>query len=47
MNYKNDKIYQILNSITDDMYVGATTQPLSKRMVKHRHEENAKDQKST
>ena len=36
MDYKNGKIYKVLNSITDDVYVGSTTQPLSKRMAKHR-----------
>ena len=35
-NYKNGKIYCIKNYITDDVYVGSTTQPLSKRMDKHR-----------
>jgi hypothetical protein len=36
MDYKNGKIYCIRNSINDEVYVGSTTQPLSKRMVKHR-----------
>ena len=35
-DYKNGKIYCIRNTIDDDIYVGSTTQPLSKRMVKHR-----------
>ena len=35
-NYKNGKIDCIKNYITDDVYVGSTTQPLSKRMDKHR-----------
>jgi group I intron endonuclease len=39
-DYKNGKIYCIRNKITDDIYVGSTTQPLSKRMAKHR--QNAK-----
>ena len=34
--YKNGKIYCIRNNITDDIYVGSTTQPLCKRMAKHR-----------
>ena len=35
-DYKNGKIYCIRNNITDDIYVGSTTQRLSKRMAKHR-----------
>ena len=34
--YKNSKIYCVRNSIDDDIYVGSTTQPLSKRMAAHR-----------
>ena len=36
MDYKNGKIYCIRNTIDDDIYIGSTTQPLSKRMVGHR-----------
>jgi group I intron endonuclease len=46
MDYQNGKIYKILNTIDDDCYIGSTTQPLSKRMVKHRsnvHGEATKD----
>ena len=35
-SFQNGKIYQILNSINDEVYIGSTCQPLSKRMVKHR-----------
>ena len=35
-DYKNGNIYCIRNTIDDGIYVGSTTQPLSKRMVKHR-----------
>ena len=35
-DYKNGKIYCIRNNINDDIYVGSTTQPLSKRMAWHR-----------
>jgi group I intron endonuclease len=35
-DYKNGKIYCIRNNIDDDLYVGSTTQPLCKRMAKHR-----------
>ena len=35
-NYQNGKVYCIKNSVSSDIYVGSTTQPLSKRMAKHR-----------
>ena len=35
-SYSNGKVYCIRNIIDDDIYVGSTTQPLSKRMSKHR-----------
>ena len=35
-NYKNGKIYCIRNNINDDIYVGSTVTPLSKRMSVHR-----------
>ena len=35
-NYQNGKIYCIRNYIDNDIYVGSTTQPLSKRMAWHR-----------
>ena len=31
-----ERFYKILNSETDDIYVGSTTQKLSKRMTNHR-----------
>ena len=34
--YNNSKIYAIRNNIDDDVYIGSTTMPLCKRMVKHR-----------
>ena len=36
MKYHEGKIYKILNSDTDDVYVGATCQRLAKRMMNHR-----------
>ena len=36
MKYQDGKIYKILNSETDDVYFGSTTQKLSKRMTNHR-----------
>ena len=35
-SYANGRIYCIRNHIDDDIYVGATTQTLSKRMQKHK-----------
>jgi group I intron endonuclease len=35
-NYENGKIYKIVNDVDDEIYIGSTTQPLSKRMVQHR-----------
>ena len=36
--YRNGKIYQISNTVTDDVYIGSTTAGLSQRMAKHRNE---------
>ena len=36
MDYTNGKIYKIWNSVNDEIYVGSTCQPLSKRMAEHR-----------
>ena len=38
MEYKNSKIYQILNHVDDAVYIGSTTQPLCKRMAYHRRD---------
>ena len=35
-NYQNGKIYKIVSFQTDKVYVGSTTQSLSKRMVDHK-----------
>ena len=35
-DFKNGKIYSIRNWVDDDIYVGSTTQTLSKRMERHR-----------
>lgn len=40
MNYQNGKIYSIRSHQTDIIYVGSTTQPLSKRLSKHRQNFN-------
>lgn len=34
--YTNGKIYKIVSQQTDDVYIGSTCSPLSKRMVEHR-----------
>ena len=36
-NYCNGKIYQILNDIDDEVYIGSTVVALSDRMSKHRN----------
>ena len=36
MDYKNAKIYKIVNDITGDIYIGSTCTKLSKRMSRHR-----------
>ena len=35
-NFQNGRIYRILNHVDNDIYVGSTTQTLSKRMAWHR-----------
>ena len=35
-DYQKGKIYQIKNTIDDDLYVGSTIQALNRRMVKHK-----------
>ena len=37
VNYKNSKIYVIRSYQTDKVYIGSTTQPLSKRLQKHKN----------
>jgi hypothetical protein len=39
-NYGNGKIYTIRSFQTEDIYIGSTTQPLSKRIAKHRYDYN-------
>ena len=43
MEYTNGKIYQILNNVNDEVYVGSTTQPLGKRLYKHQHGSKNRD----
>jgi hypothetical protein len=42
VDYKNGKIYVIRNTINDNVYVGSTSPPLSKRMAKHRGDASSK-----
>ena len=42
MDYSKAKIYKVLNDIDSDVYIGATCQPLCKRMANHRSQINAK-----
>ena len=37
-NYKNSKIYKICNKINDLIYIGSTTNSLSRRMATHRND---------
>lgn len=39
-NYSKSKIYEIICKVTDERYIGSTTQPLSKRLAKHRMSSN-------
>jgi hypothetical protein len=36
MDYKNGRIYKIISDETDKIYIGSTTQPLSKRLSVHK-----------
>ena len=40
VNYSNSKIYKICSFQTDLIYIGSTTQPLSKRLAKHKDDYN-------
>ena len=37
VNYKNSKIYKIVNDENDNFYIGSSTRPLHKRMWEHRN----------
>ena len=43
MDYKNGKIYKVLNTVNSDCYIGSTCQKLCQRMAKHRSTMNAKN----
>ena len=44
-NYEDGKLYIIRNTITDDAYVGSTTQLLCNRMKNHRNDHNNQNKK--
>lgn len=46
MDYKNGKVYVIRNVVNDKVYVGSTTQILSKRFHKHKHQINCQRHKN-
>ena len=35
-DYSKGKIYKILNNIDDEIYIGSTSETLSRRMTRHR-----------
>ena len=45
MDYANGQIYQVLNTKTNDIYVGSTCSTLAKRMYMHRWEATHKQDK--
>lgn len=40
VNYANSKVYRIVSNHTDQVYIGSTTSPLSKRLAEHRSGRN-------
>jgi len=38
IDYKNGKIYKIVNDLNDDVYVGSTVNTLSQRMAHHKYD---------
>ena len=42
VNYQDGKTYKIFNTITDDIYIGSTTQKLCERMRQHRNVHKSK-----
>tara|TARA_R110000868_G_scaffold71798_6_gene209895 strand:- start:69 stop:605 length:537 start_codon:yes stop_codon:yes gene_type:complete len=38
MDYKNGRIYKLISDATDKVYIGSTTQPLSKRLSLHKYD---------
>jgi len=45
VNYSEWKIYKILNSVDEEIYVGSTTQKLSNRMANHRRDARRENSK--
>ena len=46
MDYKNGKIYKILNTVNSDCYIGSTCQKLSQRLAKHRSVMNSQNKRN-
>ena len=46
-DYSKGKIYKLFNTITDDVYIGATTRPLNDRLAEHRRAGNAQDKQQS
>lgn len=44
-DYRNGKIYQIKNTIDEEVYVGSTIAPLNRRMVKHKYSAKTEGEK--
>ena len=43
-DYSNSKVYKLVNSIDSKIYVGSTSQPLCKRLAKHKSDAKHKPQ---
>jgi len=43
MDYQNGRVYQILNNIDNDVYVGSTCSTLTKRLSWHKHRYDRQD----
>ena len=46
MKYDNGKIYKLIDNTNGNIYIGSTTQPLSKRKSQHKHAAKSKNCKS-
>ncbi len=43
VNYRNGKIYRIVNDVNDTVYIGSTTQKLCQRMQSHKQDATRRD----
>ena len=37
-NYTNSKVYKLVNTVDDKIYIGSTSQPLCKRLMDHKYD---------